>query len=480
VLTATRATPTPAEQAHALFGHDHWRTPAAVLRALFRPHARVAVKGCHASGKTFAAADAVCLALADGADVLTTAPTGDQVRGQLWQQIRDAVRDSRIPESEWGDVLTTAIYGPDGNWAIGRSTDQGVRFQGYHARPGAYLLIVIDEAPGVEADIFTAIAGIEAGGDVRILMLGNPDTPLGPFYDVFGKALPGWERFTINAFETPNLAGLSVPALLALPEAELARNERPYLVTRRWVRDRHAEWGPDSPLWCSRVLGEFPADADDALIPRAWLLEAERRPLGVETRGAITAGLDVAGPGEAETVLGLRRGRDILHARAWPDQDPRQAVIDELRPWLHRGLARINVDAVGIGWYFYRDLKAAFEEHGVAVEPVDVGKPSGVLNDKGEKRYANLKAEYYWHLREQLGEGEVAGLPPRAREQLEQVRYSQPLGVIAIERKEDLRKRGVPSPDWAEMAMLLFAPEDPAAERMRAFMQIAGRRAPPR
>jgi hypothetical protein len=53
---------------------------------------------------------------------------------------------------------------------VGLSTDQGVRFQGFHGR----VLIVIDEAPGVKADIWEAVEGIRAGGDVRVLALGNP------------------------------------------------------------------------------------------------------------------------------------------------------------------------------------------------------------------------------------------------------------------------------------------------------------------
>jgi hypothetical protein len=56
-----------------------------------------------------------------------------------------------------------------------------VRFQGFHGR----LLIVVDEAPGVKADIWEAIEGIRAGGDVRVLALGNPTIASGPFYDAF-------------------------------------------------------------------------------------------------------------------------------------------------------------------------------------------------------------------------------------------------------------------------------------------------------
>src|SRR6266511_3688892 len=53
----------PVEIATRILGHDYWDTQAAILRATFQPSARVAVKGCHASSKTFAAADAVLVTL---------------------------------------------------------------------------------------------------------------------------------------------------------------------------------------------------------------------------------------------------------------------------------------------------------------------------------------------------------------------------------------------------------------------------------
>ena len=88
-----------------------------------------------------------------------------------------------------------------------------MRFQGFHGR----LLIVVDEAPGVKADIWEAIEGIRAGGDVRVLALGNPTIASGPFHDAFTSNRDGWCTFTISAFDSPNLAGLSLDELLALP-----------------------------------------------------------------------------------------------------------------------------------------------------------------------------------------------------------------------------------------------------------------------
>ncbi len=61
----------------------------------------------------------------------------------------------------------------------------------------------------------------------------------------------------------------------------------------------------------------------------------------------------MAGPGEAETVLGIRRGNDIVYSQAWTKADPREEVMAVLDEWVPRGLKNVNVDSAGIGWYFY-------------------------------------------------------------------------------------------------------------------------------
>jgi phage terminase large subunit len=128
----------------------------------------------------------------------------------------------------------------------------------------------------VKADIWEAIEGIRAGGDVRVLALGNPTIASGPFHDAFTSHRDGWCLFTIGALNTPNLDGLGLNELLALPDSALDECARPYLVTRRWVREKYTEWGPDHPLWEARVLGQFPTQAEDALISLAWLEDAGR------------------------------------------------------------------------------------------------------------------------------------------------------------------------------------------------------------
>ena len=121
-----------------------------------------------------------------------------------------------------------------------------------------HVLIVLDEAPGVSADIYEAIEGIRAGGDVRVLALGNPTIASGPFYDAFTANREGWNLITISAFDTPNLQGLTVESLLKLSDEELDKNPLPYLTTRRWVKEKYREWGPGSSAVGIPCTRQFP------------------------------------------------------------------------------------------------------------------------------------------------------------------------------------------------------------------------------
>jgi len=465
-VTVTAADPVAI--ARWAFGHDHWKTSAAILRAMDKPNAKVAVKACHSSSKTFTAADVVLLALLNGYDVVTTAPTQEQVERLLWGHIRRAIDNSpTIARSVWGTINLTEIRMPTGEFAVGLATkpeEGGVRFQGHHARPGSALVVVIDEALGVNPGIFEAVEGFSAGGDVRRLYLFNPTIPSGPVYDIFTSDDPDWERFTIDAFDSPNLEGLDLASLLALPEHELDNNVRPYLVTRRWVRARYYEWGEDSPLWQSRVRGRFPDQASNSLISLAWLEAAKARP-GVwsEKGGDVVAGVDVAGPGKDETVVYVRQGTRVLGMYPFPSPDSRGETLSVLQTWLHRGLKTVNVDSAGDGHYFMLHLRENLPST-ITVNGINVGSsPTDAMNLDGRTAkdvYANLKAELYWGLREQFRDGLVSGLTDQTTiSQLASILWApNSKGKTEIERKEQAAKRGVKSPDRAEALMLAFAP----------------------
>lgn len=406
-----------------------------------------------------------------------TAPTGDQVKGVLWATLHRAIDDLAtgpigIDTSTWTKNQTEIIL-PDGHFALGRSTDQGVRFQGYHAQGDAPLLIVVDEAPGVIGAVMEAVEGISAGGDVRLLLLGNPVIPSGPFYEIFASDAPGWTRITIDAFDSPNFAGLDLEDLLAMPLDDggpLDQNVRPYLITRRWVREKHQEWGESHPAWHSRVRGRFPTQATDSLFPLGWLEQSQRRRAAYSKGVPMTAGIDVAGEGEDETVVYIVQGDDIIALGVFTEPDPRGGVAALLMQYVRYGLALVNVDKAGLGLYFQRHLEDILPDK-VRVRGINVGEkpiedPADIDQETGRPRvvsamFVNYKAQLYWLLRERFREARVNGLVDQTTlAQLAGIRYYQDnRGRTAIESKRDARRRGVSSPDRAEALMLAYAPE---------------------
>jgi len=439
-----------------MLGQKIWSKQHQILQSV-KNSARTAVKACHASGKTFIAAAVVLwwLTVNREAIAVTTAPTWTQVERLLWGEIRAAVDRAKIAYPR--PAATSLQLGPE-RYAIGLSTNEGVRFQGFHGN----VLIVIDEAPGVLPEIYEAIEGIRAGGDVRVLALGNPTIASGPFYDAFTSSREWWNLISISAFDTPNLEGVTLERLLEMPDNELDQNPCPYLTTRRWVREKHQEWGPGHPLWEARVLGCFPSQSEDALVSLAWL---ERAKLRSEGDGDLVAGLDVAGPGEDETVLCVRQGPRIVRLRSWGKPDPRGDVLAELLPLKSR-LKHVNVDSVGIGYYMAQHLR---DDH-LPVTEVNVGEAA-----RGKEKFANLKAEIYWQFRHRAASGELAGLTDeRTIAQLAGIRYCHnSRGQIVIESKEDARKRGVKSPDRAEAVILAFSDLAPVYPMLEYYREEA-------
>src|SRR5665213_2193486 len=171
--TASTLLRDPALFARVVLGANLWQTQREILTAVSQ-HSRVAVKASHASGKSYAIAIAALwwlTAYRDGI-VVTTAPTWLQVEKVIWGEIKSAVLRSRLCGKLQFPVpsQTELRLGPQ-NYAIGLSTDDSSRFQGFHS---GHVLIILDEAPGVRAEVYEAVEGIRAGGHVRVLALGNP------------------------------------------------------------------------------------------------------------------------------------------------------------------------------------------------------------------------------------------------------------------------------------------------------------------
>ena len=454
----------PLRFAKHFLGVELWKSQMESLNSI-KTKRRTAIKSCHASGKTFVLAVSALWWLAryrDGIVIMISA-TERQVRTQLWNEVRRIVAKAKVP---YPPVKSTELkLRDDNNFAIGFSTNQAENFQGYHGR---HVLIIADEAPGIESGIFDAIAGTMAGGNVRIVLAGNPTVPSGAFFDAFTKERGLWNCITIDAFDCPNLKGMKLEELLQLDPTEggpLDQNPIPYLVTKRWVYEQYLAWWhgseSSSPIWMSRVRAEFPDQAQNALIKMAWLERAKRHPLQnpVDTRAVpLFAGVDVGG-GEAETVVYVcestydRRG--IIAMDAWRGEDTRGRVVNFLDQFRTR-LTLVRVDAIGIGHNFGLHLR----DCRFPVELVNVGMPCESNPERGEndpaRRFVNLRASFYQALADAFERDQMEGLTDETTiGQLAGLLYElDSQGRMKIESKEKARERGVPSPDRADALML--------------------------
>jgi phage terminase large subunit len=451
--------------ARRFLGVQLWQGQVEILESI-RTHRKTAVKACHGVGKTFVLAVAVLWWLARYKEgiVLTTSSTFRQVKTQLWSEVHRLVAGAKIP---YPDLNQTELkLRSDDNFALGLSTNQASNFQGYH---GKHVLIIADEAPGIEQEIWDAIAGVAAGGDVRIVMAGNPTTPSGRFYDAFHRERSLWNCISIDALGSPNLDGITLEELLETDPIEgglLDQNPFPYLATKRWVFEQYFAWWhgneQSSPIWMSRIRGQFPDQAQNALMKLSWLERAKERalrnPVVDEGSARLVAGVDVGG-GATETVVYLCERNPsqykIIGMGGWRGEDTRGRVVNFLSPYRSR-LSAVRVDAIGVGHNFGLHLK----DQGFAVELINVSlpcesKPQADGVDPAE-RFVNQKAQFYQTLADASERDEIDGLTDDLTfQQLADLQYEiDSRGRQKVESKEKARARGVPSPDRAEALML--------------------------
>ncbi len=403
-------------------------------------HRRTAVQSCHDSGKSYVASRIAAHWLdvhpPGEAFIVSTAPTYAQVHAILWEEIRKTAKlAEKHGEPLPGRVLQSDVWKLDDGTIVGwgrkpADTDS----HGFHGIHRRYVLVVIDEACGVPRQLWTAVEAITTNADCRILAIGNPDDPNTEFGDVC-KPGSGWNTIRISAFDTPNFTGEDVPDEL-----------RHLLLDPEWVEDKRRRWGEESPRYIAKIKGEFPDIGIDTLFPPSLLEAAQQRTL--EPSGRTVLGVDVARYGTDRTVIYLRRGPVLRLFGEYGKQATTETTGKVIAAKADTGADEIRVDGVGVGGGVVDQLT----EHGHAVLDMQAGA-SATEKD----RFANARAEWAWMLRDAMEAGDV-DLDPTDDElaaQLGALKYRHTSkGQIAIESKDEMRKRGLPSPDRADAAIL--------------------------
>jgi hypothetical protein len=437
-----------------------------------RDHRFTAVKACHGPGKSRVASRIAAWWMETHppgtARVVSTAPTFPQVEAILWSEINDAaIRAATLAEQHPGDPRYRPFHGRvlSTEWKIGnqalafgrKPSDHNTQgFQGIH---GKYLLVIIDEACGVVEQFWKAARALATGQHCRILALGNPDDPGSEFAKACSN--PRWNVITISAFDTPNFTDEDVPQEL-----------REVLVNHEYVDDMRAEYGEDSPTYISKVLGEFPDEADDGVVRlsslRACAL-AEPAPRAAHELLPVELGVDF-GAGGDQTVIVERRGPVV--GRIWRDggRDPMHVAGLVLAAIRETGATRVKCDVIGIGYGIVGRLRELGNEgaHTAQVVAVNVGEAS-----TEPTRFLRLRSQLWWEVGRRLSEDRgwdlsAVGETDRERfvSQLTAPKYHlDSSGRIVVESKDDTRKRINRSPDDADALLLAFyvPPGDPGS-----------------
>jgi len=218
--------------------------------------------------------------------VITTAPSDNQVRNQLWRQIHGAyaaangVLGGKMTALQWdlrpSDEVLQQMDPAERQWwflnfAMGFSTspdtvsEHATKIAGWHNR---WMLIVLDEACGIAPPIWrTVMDALVINEQVKVLAIGNPTDPEAEFAaacrlngslehlaapngDMRGPSVSymgdeGWHVVPVSVFDTPNY--------------KEGTERIPGLAGRSYVTLIEKKHPPGSNGWLIRLRGAFPS-----------------------------------------------------------------------------------------------------------------------------------------------------------------------------------------------------------------------------
>ena len=466
-------------------GETLWSKQREILQSVI-VNKRTVVPACHAPGKSHIAARAlawwVSVHPVGTAMAVSTATTFRQVRNILWPHVRRVAARHNLPgevmQTEWRIGTDIVAYG------FSSSTDESA-VQGIHA---PNLLIVVDEAGGISETTGRALEALMTGSHTRMLIIGNPPTEA---EDSWFERCCSSELFNvipISAYDTPNFTGEDAGICKACPIGVAPHPVTDHLVDREWVQDVVSEFGTESAFVEARVLAKFPKTGGSRVCPIGWV-ELAMENENPETGRTIRLGVDVASDGGDEFVIAWCDGWTVsLKHKSSGGQNENaldvarkilEVILEAEAVHMQRGLrepVRVKVDEIGVGWGVVSALKRWGDERKHKSQIIGVNVSERARH--GDK-YTNQRAEMWWNGRlcvqpDPSGRQMVKlNIDRRTMAQLSGPVYkSDTQGRIMIEKKSDIKKRGVTSPDRAE-AVLLALYEPPHSEPAVAFAPIA-------
>lgn len=403
------------------------------MEKLYKTH-KLAWRAGHGVGKTaFDAWIVIWFLLTHPySKIITTGPTGRQVKHTLWSEISTWYHKMPYALQQELELLSQTLRvkkAPKEWYAFGFSAKKGVNVEGWHK---FYILLVIDEAKGVDKAIFDSLQGAMTSQNAYQLWTSTPGMVADEFYKPFSNAaFDSWATHHTSCFEAPE-----------------------WLISKQWFEDRRKEWGEGSALWEARVLGEFPTNHPDQLINQVMIKRAIERwkkniPLESDAwrMGNISLGLDIARSeiGGAENVAIIGNNQRVFKMEAWRSRNTMYTVgkTVELCKEYRVGVIKADVVAVGSG------VVDRLIEKGYKVIEINGG-------DRGDKIkrpdvYDILRDEMYYDLADKFREDRI-DIPDDEilSAQLLSIKKVYTSEKLKIESKKSMFSRGLSSPDRAD------------------------------
>jgi len=376
-----------------------------------------------------------------------TANSQDQLRDVLWSEVSRWHRELPKFLGDMIEVSAERVFcraDPEGAFAVARTArpERPEALQGFHAET---LAVFVEEASGIEDVIFETAGGALSSADTWIFMFANPTRITGYFYRSHHENRGQWRTYHV-------------------PCAASSRVDPAY------AEQMAAEYGESSNVYRVRVLGDFPLTEDDSVISMGIAEAAVNREVAPTWSGVVW-GLDVARFGDDSSALCKRRGNVILEPiKEWRKKDLMQVcglISQEYRLTpVEDAPQAINVDVIGLGAGVVDRLR----ELGLPVRGVNVGEAPATDNG----RFMRLRDELWFKCRDWF-ESRAVAMPPDQTLIAELVgpKYKiESSGKIKVESKDDMKKRGVRSPNRADALCLTFAGGGEFTQEIRRIVAV--------
>ena len=386
--------------------------------------------------------------------VASTAPSTAQIGAIVWRYVRqlknliatrfkEGVIDHELP----GYITADNQWKEDGGNILGfgrkpPENKEDDSFQGLH---DSYVLAVGDEAVGLTEELIDSLGNITSNSGSRRVLICNPTNPASYVGRLFKQQVETWHYHTISVFDSPKITG----------ETEgLSEEHLKGLVDETYVRDKKAEYGENTARYKARVLGEFAWDLGDTLIQPDDLAVAYDTKIEPDSTSLITLGVDIARFGKDKSCIYLNEGGRLKFYKAFD-----QNSLVELAAEVHKAACEVGAHEVR---YDYQGVGQGFEELLLQHEPRPY-KMIGMISSNpspDRHQWANARAWWWDQFRKQLRGGlvQVDATDERLADELLSVEYKfSPLGGLLIESKDEMKKRGMKSPDFADAAVYASA-----------------------